>query len=87
MVVSVFALMSLISLQIEGESVREAGGWSLPVQVVVYFLHGGQAEVGVTLQGLLSFPRECRHEPVHLQHPLAVEVVAIKMISESQLVD
>ena len=66
---------------------REAGGWSLPVQVVVYFLHGGQAELGVAVQGLLSFPRECHHEPVHLQHPLAVEVVAMRMISEPQLVD
>ena len=85
MVVSVFALMSLISLQTEGE--RVSGPLSLPVQGAVHFLHGGQAELGVAVQGLLSFPRESRHEPVHLQHLLAVEVVAIRMIGEPQLVD
>ena len=98
MVVSVFALMSLISLQIEVESVREAGGWSLPVQVaycldfkvttaVVLLLHGGQAVIGLTVQDLLFFPCEFRHVPVHLQHPLAVEVVAIRTIGDPQLVD
>ena len=98
MVVSFFSTMSSISLQTEGERVREAGGWSLPVQVaycldfkvttaVVLLLHGGQAGIGVTLQGLLFFPSEFRHVPVHLQHPLAVEVVAMRMISEPQLVD
>ena len=87
MVVSTFLSMSAIILQTECERVREAYGWSLPVQVAVLLLHGGQAGVGLTVQGLLSFPRECRHEPVHLQHPLAVEVVAIRIIGEQQLVD
>ena len=66
-----------------------SGLLSLPVYgvQVAGILHGGKAGAGLTVQGLLSFPRECRHEPVHLQHPLAVEVVAIRMIGEPQLVD
>ena len=87
---SVFATTSLVSLQTEGESV--SGLLSLPVQwlvttAVVLLLHGGQAVIGLTVQDLLFFPSEFRHVPVHLQHPLAVEVVAIRMIGEPQLVD
>ena len=86
MVVSVFATTSLVSLQTEGESV--SGLLSLPVQsTAVMVLHCGKAGAGLTVQGLLSFPRECHHEPVHLQHLLAVDVVAIRMIGEPQLVD
>ena len=47
MVVSFLSTMSSISLQTEGE--RVSGPLSLPVQVVVFPLHGRQAGARVTV--------------------------------------